>query len=368
MIDSEYLWSLGVLQHPKSYREKHLQEAIENLWSVLFGGYRLLKRHEVEMSADWQPDMVAYNSAEGTVLIIELKRSPPSGDKKQALAQVERASTTLDQTKRKLAENAVYFGDGDHTIFPLLYLQVVENARPDVLIANPYGYPLESLYTDMPPEMKVDIHRIPNEEDDEIIAAWVVAHTDRPVYFVRKPPRRVLGDKVAANAGLLYRAAAADEVNAVQTRARALWNEYEWHTLDEQATQGDWTAELILFDYHFARGRHHLDEGDIAGAGESFKQGLCIAGRTKERLNNVASALADAHCFDQAEPYYSEALALDPSFLTARGNLGKLYMAKGQWEQAVAQFEEMLRQRPDDPSALRLRARCLVALGRKPGV
>ncbi len=85
MINSKYLWSLDVLQYPGRYYERHLQEAIENLWDVLFGDYQLVK---VKMSSSWRPDIVAGNYEEKTVLIIELKGDPPSGNKKQAIAQV----------------------------------------------------------------------------------------------------------------------------------------------------------------------------------------------------------------------------------------------------------------------------------------
>src|SRR5690606_11875235 len=74
-----------------------------------------------------------------------------------------------------LAPNAIYFAGSDHANFPVLYLQVVEGERPDVLLANPYGYPRPEVYQGMPTALKSTISTpIPTAYDAARVQRWVV--------------------------------------------------------------------------------------------------------------------------------------------------------------------------------------------------
>jgi hypothetical protein len=73
--------------------------------------------------------------------------------------------------------------------------------------------------------------------------------------------------------------------------------DYEWHSLDTEEARGELTAEMVLSDYHFARGRDLLEAGqEEAGIGQ-FDLALDIGGENKESLNNVGSAAAEGGAF-----------------------------------------------------------------------
>jgi tetratricopeptide (TPR) repeat protein len=262
-----------------------------------------------------------------------------------------------------LDENAIYIPTADHATFPAIYLQSVEGLRPDVTIGNKYGYPEESVYQDMPEETRSQFRKIPTDYEEQIIENWIIAHTDRPVYLSKKRSFQGLPDKTSANVGLLYRV-----VNVYDPPIeRDFWSEYTWHTLKPVDTRGDLTAEFVLSDYHFAQGRDALAAGDTEAGLEHFDQAIAIAEETKEGLNNIGSALAEAGMYDEAIQYYAKTLKIDPEYDFALRNLGKLYFQQGQPGQALTLFERILEKRQIDPEALWFSAQCLRQTGNARG-
>ena len=69
---------------------------------------------------------------------------------------------------------AMLFPSGDHNTFPLVYLTLVEGERPDVLIADIYGYVSPRLLVERPPGS-------PDPPE-----AWLIKHARRPVYYTVK--------------------------------------------------------------------------------------------------------------------------------------------------------------------------------------
>jgi tetratricopeptide (TPR) repeat protein len=192
------------------------------------------------------------------------------------------------------------------------------------------------------------------------IEDWVIANSGRPAYFTKKRPiEGAPGTKMMAD-GILYRAIRADEVYEPQD----YWSEYVWHTLDEAHTCGEYSAELILADYHFFRG---LDAfaGERAEDGlREFATALRIAGESKESLNNIGSACAEHGEFDAAMAHYEKALSIDPDYDLVLRNLGKVYIQQNRHEDALVLFERILAKKQEDHEANWLRVRCLKAIGR----
>lgn len=268
-------------------------------------------------------------------------------------------ATNLFETMEK---DAIYFGTPDHSIFPLVYLQVVEGIRPDITIANKYGYPDPVLYADMPEVIKSRFDRFPNELERSRILNWVVRHTSRPVYFARMQSFGAVPGKKVASEGLLYKV-----VNMPEARTPVPWNgwdTYTWHTLDVADTHGDWTADLILYDYHFARGRWYLEQGQTDEGIRSFECALACAGEDKEWLNDVANACAEYGLYEAAVTYFQRALAMEPDYGLALKNLARVYMRRQRYELAVPLLEKTVRNYRADVPAYWLLSRCLVRLGR----
>ncbi|GMV94276.1 MAG: hypothetical protein AMXMBFR82_40540 [Candidatus Hydrogenedentota bacterium] len=250
-----------------------------------------------------------------------------------------------------LAPGAIFFGDSDHALFSAMYLQIVEDLRPDVTIANPYGYPVEKVYSAMPENVKRTFSKRPTEADEAVILHWLVHESGRPVYSTAK---RSVEDAVTANTGLLYRYTPP----GMEVTQPPTWNAYKWHSLDETDIHGDWTAELILFDVHFARGRTLLDEGQREEGIEAFDLAAHFSRADAFGLNNLGSAAAEYGLTAKAIEYFSAACDVDPHFVVARRNLGKVYLRDGQYRKALDQFEQAIALAPQDEATQKLKAYC----------
>lgn len=246
-----------------------------------------------------------------------------------------------------LAPGAIFFGDSDHALFSLMYLQIVEGLRPDVTIANPYGYPIDTVYSAMPEETTKRFAKRPTEADEALIFHWLVHESGRPVYSTAK---RTVKDATTANTGLLYRyTAPGEEVTQPPT-----WNAYRWHTLDESDIHGDWTAELICFDVHFARGRTLLDEGQREEGIKAFDLAAHFSRADAFGLNNLGSAAAEYGLNNKALEYLSAACDVDPHLVVAKRNLGKVYLRERKYRKALEHFDAALALAPHDEATQRL--------------
>jgi len=243
-----------------------------------------------------------------------------------------------------LAPGAIYFGDSDLSLFPVMYFQIVEHMRTDVLIANPYGYPAEGLYRDMPAEVRSQFRKIPTDDDEQRIFEWLVLNSGRPVYSTAQ--RRGAGIR-AYNEGLLFRYAPA----GTPVEPDSPWDRYTWRTVDESAFDDDWSAEVILSEYQFARGRAEFDAGRRAAGLNAFERAAAIAHENKDTLNNIGCAAAGYGLYDDARRYFEQACALDPEFHMARLNLGRAYMKQGGYARAKEQFDRVLAAAPDNAAA-----------------
>lgn len=256
--------------------------------------------------------------------------------------------------------DAVYIPTADHATFPALYLQAVEGLRPDIFIANKYGYPEPELRAALPGDVRARLRTIPTESEEQIIEDAFIASTDRPVYFTKKRALPGVRGARMAEAGLLYRVVKDGEA----WQAPDYWKAYAWHSLEKRDTRGEYTAELVLADYGFALGRDTLAQGRVEEALAAFDRSLAAVGENKESLNNVGSACAEGGQFEAALEYYARALELDPKYELSLKNLGKVYLAQGKPENALGLFDRVLEEAPMDREAHRHAAECLRAMGR----
>jgi tetratricopeptide (TPR) repeat protein len=235
-------------------------------------------------------------------------------------------------------------------LFPVMYCQIVEGARPDVLIANPYGYPIEAAYRDMPNDVTSAFAVRPTIEDEKLIFSWLVHHSGRPVY---SSVQRTGPDIRSANAGLLFRYVPRGQ----PARREDPWPDYSWHTVDERIAENDWSAEIILFEYYFALGRMHLDEGEYDQGVAAFERAARFARENKDGLNNLGATAARYGLYAEAVHYLDLSAALDSRWTVPRLNLARAHLRFGETDRAMAQLEEVLRIEPENEAALRLRAR-----------
>jgi tetratricopeptide (TPR) repeat protein len=246
---------------------------------------------------------------------------------------------------KTMAANAIYFPEGDYTVFPILYLQVVEGLRPDVTLASRYAYLDEGIYELMgedPPTSLSDPRHW--EETHDVIERVLESAPDRPVYSALRHPvatARVVQD------GLLYR--------YLRPRERwqpdeGIWEFYDWQTLAPDELRGNWTAELILHDYLRARAIWLLGRNRAAEARPLVDEAHALSHGDPEAIALLGDVYAQGGLHDEALPFYREALASDPDrvdFLLALGRAALFAKRPGVARQAARRLEALAPERPD---------------------
>ena len=101
---------LVVLAHLDRFQERDIQNALVELWPCISLRYPLLVRPNVIMPDTWAPDLVAVNNYQNECLVIELKGIPPAGPAEQALRQLLRYATELQDVYKALYIRPVLIG------------------------------------------------------------------------------------------------------------------------------------------------------------------------------------------------------------------------------------------------------------------
>jgi tetratricopeptide (TPR) repeat protein len=235
--------------------------------------------------------------------------------------------------------NAIIFPSGDHNTFPLLYLTLVEKYRPDVIVADKYGYIDLSLYQDMPDNSgKPRTHA-----DRDRIEEWVIRHARRPVYYTVKKASLVPNAQQVA-VGILYHLL--PEGKALDTDN--VWARYHYRNLDGASAPRDFGADNILTDWEYFQGLHQLELGHVAAAMTHFATCEQYGRGIKEVINNIGSALAEHGRIDDAISYYHKAATMDLDYEAPRWNLARTYKTRGQFAEAERMFTELTKANPND--------------------
>ena len=233
----------------------------------------------------------------------------------------------------------ILFPSGDHNTFPLIYLIHVENRRPDVTIADKYGYIDLDLYRDMPNNPGKPRTR----EEREAIEEWIIRTARRPVYFTVKKPSAVENAETVP-VGLVYHLLPEGK----EFDTSSCWKDIHYQNLDGESAPMDHAASNILSDYYYALGAKAIADNKHDKAHQHFKTSLRYAWGIKEIYNNVASALAEAGRVDEAIAFYEEAARLDWRYGPARWNLAKIFRSLGQIEWSAKVFEDLTQATPGD--------------------
>ena len=237
--------------------------------------------------------------------------------------------------------NALVIPSGDHNTFPLVYLTVVQGVRPDVTIADKYGYIEPSLYQNMP-VYKGRKPRTRAERDE--IEEWLVRTARRPVYYtVKKPP--LVPNAKPVPVGVLYHLLP----NGKSVDLDAPWRliHYRNLSLDFRASQ-DFGADNILADYFFAIAVANLEKGQSQRALDAFADCARNGEGIREVFNNIGCALSEYGFPDHAVRYFDKAIEADGKYSSAYWNLARLHKATKNWQMAEATFQALEGVTPDD--------------------
>ncbi len=235
--------------------------------------------------------------------------------------------------------DAIIFPSGDHNTFPLIYLVHVEGMRPDVTIADKYGYIDLDLYRDMPNNPG----KPQKMAERQAIEEWITRHAHRPIYYTVKSPTAIENTRWVA-VGLTYHLL--PDKQSVDTQS--CWSEIRYRNLEDASAPEDLAASNILSDYHFARAVRWLEQGRIEPALTAVSVALKHARGLRETFNNVASALAEAGQTQAAIGYYETAARLDWAYAPARWNLAKIFSRTDQPVWAAKVYQDLAQATPKD--------------------
>jgi tetratricopeptide (TPR) repeat protein len=237
---------------------------------------------------------------------------------------------------KTLPPDAMIVPSGDHSSFPLIYVQGVERRRLDVTIVDKYGYTDPTLLWNLPGALKVGVPRIPPADADQRFQDWLIATTDKPVYFTNKRSLAGLPGARWVQEGVLYRVVKEDEKFAPQA---GLFERYNLTALADGPR--DYTADVIVSEVALTRGAEKAARGDKEGAKADFALSAEATRGIKQGFNNLGSACAENGLLTEAVGYLDQALALDDKYVTALRNLARVYMGLKKWTQAKATIERL---------------------------
>lgn len=235
-----------------------------------------------------------------------------------------------------LEEDAYYFPAGDHTLFPLLYLQIVEGVRPDVTVAAKYGYIEPDLYADMPMALQQGFSN--SKQHRLAVEAWLIQNRKNPMYFAINRPMPKVKDKKFITAGLV--------LQAVDTKTPLIdedcLNRHEWRTLSAVDARDDYSALNFLHDYYFAKAMRFFERDEIAQAVETMATAAQLAAGRKDLLHNVANSMAQRNLVEEAKKYYLMVLEFAPNYRPSLNDLANACNALGDYSEARTYYERLV--------------------------
>lgn len=248
------------------------------------------------------------------------------------------ASDHAGNILNSLEEDAIIIPSGDHNTFPLIYRHYVENLRPDVIIADKYGYIEYELYqamTNAPRRIRTRLQR------DEI-EAYLIQHSGRPVYYTVKPRLQLLPGYEAVSYGMLFRVCKKKE------KVNLPLPQYYYRNRQRENTALDHAATVILSDYHFSLAANDLRLKKRKSALAHIEKAAELSEGLKEEMNNLGTLLAEFGLDRQAVRFYEQSARLDRNYLTPRWNLAYLFKARGDVVYAIQVFNDLARLDPED--------------------
>ena len=141
-----------------------------------------------------------------------------------------------------------------------------------------------------------------------------------------------------------------EEVEVRSSLARILWSLGRKEEVREETASVERLSQRQhqrdQSSYSLARGNLLLDQGDLNGAAELFREALKFDPESARARNNLGLALARLNDPQDARRELEKAIALDPKLALAYNALGTIYMQAEQISEAEAAFQKAIRVDP----------------------
>lgn len=123
------------------------------------------------------------------------------------------------------------------------------------------------------------------------------------------------------------------------------------------------TTENFETDELMALARHDLDRGNLEGALGKLKQILAGTAPLPEAQAMAARLYAQLGLYDRAQALYQAYIKTNPGAVTEKFQFGMTHFESGHARQALAIWEELLKEYPTHPPALFYKALVLAQQG-----
>ena len=257
-----------------------------------------------------------------------------------------------------LDKDAIIFPEGDHKLFPLLYLQGVPGMRPDVTIANKYGHIEKRLYPGLINRVKRNdgnVERIPRAVIEKHI---ILKNPNRPIYFTTYRYMNDLPEYELIPEGLLYRVIRKSDLPGYQKKVSVeYWERYQLRNFTGPGISKEYTARLIFLEYHIMRAQGYFEENKTTEAFRHLDKVKEQAGHHHKILNNTGNLLARRRFFKKALEFFDKSLSIAPNNLAAINNTAKIYLLLKDYKNCKKYLDRTLEIDPNNPEANDLKKR-----------
>jgi len=272
-----------------------------------------------------------------------------------------------------IPSNAIVFTT--HTWFGLNYLQQSEGFRPDITILSVNSFLAPDFFTKLEPSRFPNVI-IPAVSHGELGSAFLTENIDRrPIYWEPTGGRNYLVEQYLVPEGLLFRidpASIAINNDVIQRYLSNLSKQIDMHKVPDNKEERIFTAEMIAGPgsfflekrlYQIALGHFkladaivpnypvylnllgvayaHLKENQLAE--EWFLKAIKADPNNFQPYLNLAEIYFLNDQPDKAEPYYKKVLFFIPEHIRSLSSLGKISSQKGERQQALNYFQQVLK-------------------------
>jgi hypothetical protein len=257
-----------------------------------------------------------------------------------------------------MAEGAIIFPQGDHKIFPLLYLQGVLGLRPDVTIANKYGHIEKHLYSDLMNQVKKsggNVEQIPRGVIEREI---ILKNPNRPIYFTNHRNMNDLPEFALIPEGLLYRVIRKADLPGYQKKVSTeYWEKYTFRNFTDSDISCEYTARLIYIEYHIMRAQSCFEENKTREAFRHLDNVKEHADGRYKLLNNTGNLLARRGFLKKALGFFEVSLSIAPDNLTTINNTAKIFFLLKDYNRCTKYLDRALTIDPNNREANELKKR-----------
>lgn len=237
---------------------------------------------------------------------------------------------------RSLDPDAILFTRGDDVAFVLLYLQKIEDIRPDVSVYSRNSRAMSEIYgpdyRDLPVHSRARRRR-------EIERQWIIGG-QRPVYYeIRTDMPSIPGYKVVPE-GLAFRVKGEDE----QAHPTTFWETGAVDSMEGLPFYKDPWVRKLLSNVHIHKGEMYLSLGDTVTAIREYERMAVIAWDSKATQYNAAAVFMELGQTERAAKYFQRTLALDPTMTICYYGLGKIAMRSDRLDEAIGYYQRALAQ------------------------